>query len=132
MKKEFFSLFIYIVTSTAVSAKILPVDNLVVTGQLDNGIRYYIRHNDTPRGQASFHLVHNIGALAEEKGEYGLAHFIEHLTFQGTKNFPDQEIVCMLERQGILYGHDINARTSENETVYIIKFMLFRIINHKK
>lgn len=120
MKKEIFSLFIYIVISTAVSAKILPVDNLVVTGQLDNGIRYYIRHNDTPRGQASFHLVHNIGALAEEKGEYGLAHFIEHLTFQGTKNFPDQEIVCMLERQGILYGHDINARTSENETVYML------------
>lgn len=121
MNKIFFSLFIHIVLlSTAVSAKILPVDKLVVTGQLDNGIRYYIRHNDTPRGQASFHLVHNIGALAEEKGEHGLAHFIEHLTFQGTKNFPDQEIVHMLERQGILYGHDINARTSENETVYML------------
>lgn len=121
MNKKFFSLFIHIVLlSTTVSAKILPVDKLVVTGQLDNGIRYYIRHNDTPRGQASFHLVHNIGALAEEKGEHGLAHFIEHLTFQGTKNFPDQEIVHMLERQGILYGHDINARTSENETVYML------------
>lgn len=120
MKKIIFSLFIHIVITTAVPAKILPVDNLVVTGQLDNGIRYYIRHNDTPRGQASFHLVHNIGELAEEKGEYGLAHFIEHLTFQGTKNFPDQEIVRMLERQGILYGHDINARTSENETVYML------------
>lgn len=121
---KYYSLYIIVVLllsiSTAVSAKILPVDKDVLTGQLPNGVRYYIRHNDTPRGQAAFHLVHNIGALAEEKGEYGLAHFIEHLTFQGTKHFPDQEIVRMLERQGIIYGHDINARTSENETVYML------------
>lgn len=100
------------------SAQTLPVDNSVTTGKLDNGITYFIKHNDAPRGQVSFHLVHNIGALAEEPYEHGLAHFLEHMTFQGTRHFPDRDITYMLERHGVLFGHDINAVTSENHTIY--------------
>ena len=96
----------------------LPFDNQVVTGRLDNGITYMIRHNATPRHQACFYLINGIGALAEKSGEHGMAHYLEHQMFQGTKHFPGHSMIAMLERHGVLYGYDINARTSENETVY--------------
>lgn len=104
--------------SIGVSSQTISDSKSFLVGKLDNGITYYIVHNESPRGQASFHLIHNIGALAEEPGEYGIAHFIEHLTFQGTKHFPNRSIIDMLERHGVLYGHDINAVTSENHTIY--------------
>ena len=98
----------------------LPLDNNVVTGRLDNGITYMIRHNATPRHQACFYLVNGIGALAEKPGEHGMAHYLEHEMFQGTKHFPGHAMIDMLERHGVLYGYDINAHTSENETVYTL------------
>lgn len=98
----------------------LPLDNQVVTGRLDNGITYMIRHNASPRHQACFYLVNGIGALAEKPGQHGMAHYLEHMMFQGTKHFPGWSVIDMLERHGILYGTDINARTSDNETVYNI------------
>lgn len=98
----------------------LPFDNQVVTGRLDNGITYMIRHNATPRHQACFYLVNGIGALAEKSGEHGMAHYLEHQMFQGTKHFPGHSMIAMLERHGVLYGYDINAHTSENETVYTL------------
>lgn len=102
----------------AVSAKILPLDSSIVTGKLANGISYYIKYNNYPRGQVSFHLVHNIGSLAEEKDEYGIAHFIEHIAFQGTRRFPNRGVVEMLERHGVMFSHDVNAVTSQNHTIY--------------
>lgn len=96
----------------------LPLDKDVVTGRLDNGITYMIRHNANPRHQACFYLVNGIGALAEKPGQHGMAHYLEHMMFQGTKHFPGRAMIDMLERHGVLYGTDINARTSENETVY--------------
>lgn len=98
----------------------LPRDPKVVTGKLPNGITYYLRHNEVPKGQACFYIVRNAGSLMEEEGEEGLAHFLEHMAFQGTENFPGRGIVDMLERHGVLYGYDINAVTSDNETVYNI------------
>lgn len=98
----------------------LPLDNNVVTGRLDNGITYMIRHNAAPRHQACFYLVNGIGALAEKPGEHGMAHYLEHQMFQGTKHFPGHAMIDMLERHGVLYGYDINAHTSENETVYTL------------
>lgn len=79
-----------------------------------------IRHNATPRHQACFYLVNGIGALAEKPGEHGMAHYLEHEMFQGTKHFPGHNMIDMLERHGVLYGYDINAHTSENETVYTL------------
>lgn len=110
--------FVLLFFSIGVSSQVISDSKSFLVGKLDNGITYYIAHNESPRGQASFHLIHNIGALAEEPGEYGIAHFIEHLTFQGTTHFPDRSIIDMLERHGVLYGHDINAVTSENHTIY--------------
>lgn len=98
----------------------LLFDNQVVTGRLDNGITYMIRHNATPRHQACFYLINGIGALAEKSGEHGMAHYLEHQMFQGTKHFPGHSMIAMLERHGVLYGYDINAHTSENETVYTL------------
>ena len=98
----------------------LPRDLKVVIGKLPNGITYYLRHNEVPKGQACFYIVRNAGSLMEEEGEEGLAHFLEHMAFQGTENFPGRGVVDMLERHGVLYGHDINAVTSENETTYTI------------
>lgn len=98
----------------------LPLDNNVVTGRLNNGITYMIRHNATPRHQACFYLVNGIGALAEKPGQHGMAHYLEHMMFQGTKHFPGHAMIDMLERHGVLYGYDINAHTSENETVYTL------------
>lgn len=98
----------------------LLFDNQVVTGRLDNGITYMIRHNATPRHQACFYLINGIGALAEKSGEHGMAHYLEHQMFQGTKHFPGHSMIAMLERHGVLYGYDINAHTSENETAYTL------------
>lgn len=89
-----------------------------VMGKLPNGMTYYIQRNTEVPGQAVFSLVHNIGSLAEEPKEYGVAHFIEHMAFQGTEHFPGESMVQTLERHGVMYGHDINATTSENKTIY--------------
>lgn len=99
--------------------KLLPRDPEVVVGKLSNGLTYYLRHNDRPRNQAGFYLVRNAGFLLEEGDEQrGVAHFLEHMAFQGSENFPGQGMIKTLERHGVLYGHDINAVTSDNETVY--------------
>lgn len=105
-------------TTLFAQATSLPLDNQVLMGRLDNGITYMIRHNASPRHQACFYLVNGIGALAEKPSQHGMAHYLEHMMFQGTKHFPKRSMIDMLERHGILYGTDINARTSENETVY--------------
>lgn len=98
----------------------LPRDPETVVGRLPNGITYYIRHNESPKGQACFYIIRNAGSLLEQPGEEGLAHFLEHMAFQGTKNFPGRGVIDALERHGVLYGYDINAVTNENETVYTI------------
>lgn len=89
-----------------------------VKGTLPNGMTYYLQRNTDMPGQAVFSLVHNIGCLAEEPKEHGVAHFIEHMAFQGTEHFPGESMIHMLERHGVMYGHDINATTSDNKTIY--------------
>lgn len=97
---------------------LLPQDPEVVVGRLANGITYYLRHNEYPKNQADFYIVRDAGSLLETEEQRGLAHFLEHMAFQGTKNFPGKGIIGVLERNGVAFGHDINAVTSENETVY--------------
>ena len=98
----------------------LPVDPELRIGRLENGMTYYIRHNEQPRGRAEFWLVQNTGSLVEEEDEKGLAHFIEHIAFQGTRNFPNIDMVDILQNNGVSYGGDINASTGFDDTRFQI------------
>lgn len=98
----------------------LPLDSAVVTGVLDNGLTYYIRHNDTPKGQADFYIAQKVGSILEEDHQRGLAHFLEHMCFNGTENFPGKGIINWLESIGVKFGYNLNAYTSVDETVYNI------------
>ena len=93
-------------------------DPSITYGRLPNGMKYAIRQNDTPEGAASFRLHFEFGSLYEAEDERGLAHFIEHMVFNGSTNVPEGEMVALLERQGLAFGADTNAYTSFDETVY--------------
>ena len=97
-----------------------PVDSTVITGKLDNGITYYIRHNDSPKGQADFYIAQKVGSVLEEESQRGLAHFLEHMCFNGTEHFPGNSLVDWLESIGVRFGHNLNAYTDVDETVYNI------------
>src|SRR5687767_4636543 len=99
----------------------LPVDPDVTTGQFDNGLKYMIRRNSLPAGRAELRLVVNVGSLVEDNDQLGLAHFVEHMAFNGTKNFPKLETVRFLESLGMRFGPSINAYTSFDETVYMLQ-----------
>lgn len=96
----------------------LPTDPNTIVGKLPNGITYYIRHNEEPKDRASFYIIRNAGALLENDDQNGLAHFLEHMSFNGTKNFPGKGIISTLEKYGVTFGGNINAYTAQNETVY--------------
>ncbi|HOI26195.1 MAG TPA: insulinase family protein [Paludibacteraceae bacterium] len=87
-------------------------------GILDNGLTYYIRHNDVVPERADFYIVQNVGAILEEDSQNGLAHFLEHIAFNGTKNFPGKGLINYLETVGVKFGANINAYTSLDQTVY--------------
>ncbi|WP_170005398.1 M16 family metallopeptidase [Pseudopontixanthobacter vadosimaris] len=95
-------------------------DATVIYGQLDNGMKYAIRQNDKPEGTAVIRMHVDFGSLAEADNERGLAHFIEHMAFNGTTNIPEGEMVKLLERKGLAFGADTNAYTGFDETVYLL------------
>ncbi len=99
----------------------LPVDPLVTVGTLDNGLRYYIRANRRPENRAELRLVVNVGSVLEDEDQLGLAHFVEHMAFNGTERFPKQALVDYLEGIGMRFGPDLNAYTSFDETVYMLQ-----------
>jgi zinc protease len=114
-------LFAFLVTiCNAQSPKdlILPLDPAVKQGVLENGLTYYIRHNEEPKNRASFYMIQNVGAILEEDSQNGLAHFLEHMAFNGTENFPGKGILNTLEKHGVAFGRNINAYTAQDETVY--------------
>ncbi len=96
----------------------LPVSPAVKVGKLANGLTYYIRKNEEPKNRAELRLVVNAGSILETEQQLGLAHFVEHMAFNGTKNFEKQELVNFLEKSGVQFGADLNAYTSFDETVY--------------
>lgn len=98
----------------------LPQDTAILTGKLSNGITYYIRHNNEPKERASFYIIRHAGALLENEAQNGLAHFLEHMSFNGTRNFPGSSLVKTLERHGVAFGQNLNAYTDTDETVYNI------------
>ncbi|MCF8359019.1 MAG: insulinase family protein [Prolixibacteraceae bacterium] len=95
-----------------------PIDPEIRYGILDNGLTYFIRHNKEPKERASFYIIQNVGALLEEDNQNGLAHFLEHMAFNGTEHFEGKGILNTLEKHGVAFGRNINAYTSFNETVY--------------
>jgi zinc protease len=96
----------------------VPVDPAIRSGKLDNGLTYFIRYNKEPEKRASFYFIQNVGALLENDNQDGLAHFLEHMAFNGTEHFPGKSIISNLEKHGVEFGNDINAYTSYEETVY--------------
>ena len=98
----------------------LPADSLVRQGVLPNGLTYYIRHNETPKGQADFYIAQKVGSINEDDSQRGLAHFLEHMCFNGTENFKGNEVVSWLETKGVKFGYNLNAYTGFDETVYNI------------
>ncbi len=99
----------------------LKIDPAVTVGTLDNGLRYYVRRNTTPRNRAELRLVVNAGSMQEDDNQRGLAHFVEHMAFNGTENFPKNTLVKLLESLGSRFGADLNAYTSFDETVYMLQ-----------
>ena len=95
-----------------------PVDKDVRIGVLPNGLTYYIRHNEMPQGRCEFHIAQAVGASLEQDHQNGLAHFLEHMAFNGTKHFPDKLLINYFESVGVSFGYNINAYTSLDETVY--------------
>ena len=98
----------------------IPADPELRTGRLENGMTYYIRHNEKPKGQADFYILHDVGAIQEEDSQQGLAHFLEHMAFNGTKNLPGKMLTEYLETVGVKFGANLNAGTSWDHTVYNI------------
>lgn len=98
----------------------IPEDAAVRKGTLENGMTYYIRHNEKPKNQADFYILHHVGAIQEEADQQGLAHFLEHMAFNGTKNMPGKQVIEYLETVGVKFGVNLNAYTSWDETCYNI------------
>ena len=99
---------------------VIPLDPKVKVGTLPNGIQYYIRKNEEPQKRAELRLAINAGSLQEDDNQRGIAHFVEHMLFNGTERFPKAELVDFLERTGMRFGADVNAYTSFDETVYML------------
>ena len=98
----------------------IPVDPQVRIGQLENGLTYYIRHNEEPKGQANFYIAQKVGSILEDEPQRGLAHFLEHMCFNGTQHFPDKGILDYLRSIGAEFGRNINASTGFEETRYML------------
>jgi zinc protease len=98
----------------------LPIDPKVIKGKLPNGLTYYIRPNNKPENKVELRLAVNTGSILEDPDQLGLAHFMEHMNFNGTKNFKKNELVNYLQSIGVEFGADLNAYTSFDETVYIL------------
>lgn len=98
----------------------MPRDKEILIGKLDNGLTYYIRHSENPKNSADFYIAHNVGALQEDDHQNGLAHFLEHMAFNGTQNFPGKDLLNYLAANGVRFGANVNAYTSRFRTVYNI------------
>ena len=98
----------------------LPIDPKVRYGKLSNGLTYYIRHNELPKERADFYIAQNVGSILEEENQRGLAHFLEHMAFDGSVHFPNNGMDKYIESVGMRNGENFNAYTSFDETVYMV------------
>ena len=108
------------VQSLALAEK-LPSDPAVTIGTFPNGLRYYIRKNKRTEGYAQLRLVVKAGSVLEDDDQRGLAHFVEHMAFNGTRNFPKQELAAFIQSLGMRFGSDLNASTGYDQTIYQLR-----------
>ena len=120
--KALLLLFVALLTLPAAAQQIpqLPIDEAVRYGKLPNGLTYYIRHNALPENRVNLYIAQKVGSVQEEENQRGLAHFLEHMCFNGTDNFPDNTLTKYCESIGVKFGENLNAYTSTDETVYNI------------
>ena len=122
MKRIIYSLLTFIIVVSASAQEmqmpLVPLDPAVRRGTLSNGLTYYIRHNEWPEKRADFYIAQRVGSMQEEENQRGLAHFLEHMCFNGTTHFPGDALKQYLERIGVKFGENLNAYTSFDETVY--------------
>ncbi len=124
--KKILILAAFLLSTLSVSAQNIDLmsnikpDNKTRVGKLDNGITYFIRSNDKDPQRANFHIVYNVGAVQETDEQQGLAHFLEHMAFNGSKNFPENSMIDYLRSIGIAFGENLNAWTSQENTTYMI------------
>jgi zinc protease len=111
-------------TDSPAGSTLLTLDPQIRTGQLDNGLTYFIRPNQKPENRAALRLAVNAGSVLEDDDQQGLAHFLEHMAFNGSRHFPKQELVDFLEGIGMRFGPDLNAYTGFDETVYLLEIPL--------
>jgi len=116
-----------LLTTLALSATMLaqqgmqvPFDQNVRRGKLENGLTYYIRHNEKPAQRANFYIAQKVGSILEEEDQRGLAHFLEHMAFNGTLNYPGKSLLNYMEHNGVKFGENVNAYTSIEQTVYML------------
>ena len=121
-QKTLVALFLLLIVSTvqAQMNMVVPTDSAVRQGKLANGLTYYIRYNNWPEHRANFYIAQKVGSLQEEENQRGLAHFLEHMCFNGTEHFPGNELIRYCESVGLRFGADLNAYTSIDRTVYNI------------
>lgn len=133
LMKKFIALFIFVMAAFSMNAqtvkqrapqdKIAP-DPAVTIGSLSNGIKYYIRENKKPENRAELRIVFKAGAVQETDAQSGLAHFIEHMCFNGTKHFPKNDLIKFFEKTGMRFGGDVNANTGFDRTLYLLTIPL--------
>ena len=124
MKRILSTLLLMMIGTVAMMAQMempsIPVDPDVRIGKLDNGLTYYIRHNNWPENRAEFYIAQRVGSIQENDDQRGLAHFLEHMAFNGSKHFKGNELLRWCESVGVKFGTDLNAYTSIDQTVYNI------------
>ena len=120
MKKHLLSLLMVVLFSLNSFAQQLPMDPNVRYGKLENGMTYYIRHNEKPDNRADFYIAQKVGSVLEEENQRGLAHFLEHMAFNGTTNLPGMTLRNYLQSRGVKFGENLNAYTAIDETVYMV------------
>ena len=106
--------------ATAQQMPEIPVDGAVRIGKLDNGLTYYLRHNNNPEKKANFYIAQRVGSIQEDDSQQGLAHFLEHMAFNGSEHFPNGKMLEYLQTIGVQFGRSLNAYTSIDRTVYYI------------
>ena len=120
MRKKLLLIAVISIMTMTVFSQELPQDKNVRKGKLDNGMTYYIRHNEKPEHRAEFYIAQKVGSILEEKEQRGLAHFLEHMAFNGTSHFPGNKLIDFLERNGVKFGENVNAGTGVDQTVYML------------
>src|ERR1043165_3233765 len=126
------TVFLFTFISHSQTTKPLPIDPKVKIGKLPNGLTYYIRQNKKPEHKVELRLVVNTGSIMEDPDQQGIAHFMEHMNFNGTEHYKKNELVSFLQSIGVEFGADLNAYTGFDETVYILPIPLSDTSNFRR